>query len=66
MDEPGIIGLYTLPTAAILTLETSRVSVSTSTNSLVDEKDGTAMSLTIWPSGPVTTFVPKLGWHPTK
>jgi hypothetical protein len=66
MDEPGIIAFYTLPTTAIFTLETSRVSVSTSTISLLDEKDGTVMSRTIWPSGPVMTFVPKLGWHPTK
>lgn len=58
--------LYTLPSASSLTLVTSRVSVSTNTISLLDEKDGTVMSLTICPSGPCITFVPKFGWQPTK
>jgi len=52
---------YKLPTAAILTLETSRVSVSTNTISLLDEKDGTVINLTICPLGPCITFVPNCG-----
>lgn len=67
MDETWYLrrSLYMLPSAAILTLETSNVSVSTNTISLLAEKDGTVISLTICPAGPCITLVPNSGWHPT-